>query len=88
MLAFVLVAIAGTKEDNAFRKSIRRLPEVLECHAVTGGWSYLLKLRLAALEQLEAFVAGQLRTMAGVDRVDSWLATSSVKETAMVPPAG
>jgi Lrp/AsnC family leucine-responsive transcriptional regulator len=88
VLAFVLVAIAGTKEDNAFRKSIRRLPEVLECHAVTGGWSYLLKLRLAALEQLEAFVAGQLRTMAGVDRVDSWLATSSVKETAMVPPAG
>jgi len=88
VLAFVMVAIAGTKEDAAFRKAIRRLPEVLECHAVTGAWSYLLKLRLAALDEVEAFIAGQLRPMAGVARAESWLATSSVKETPVVPPRG
>jgi Lrp/AsnC family leucine-responsive transcriptional regulator len=88
VLAFVLVDVAGAKEDNAFRKAIRRLPEVLECHAITGGWSYMLKLRLAALEEVEAFVTGQLRPMAGVARAESWLATSSVKETSVVPPGG
>ena len=87
VLAFVMVELAGTKEDAAFRKAIRRAPEVLECHAVTGAWSYLLKLRLAALEDVEAFIAGQLRPMAGVARAESWVATSSVKETPVVPPA-
>lgn len=87
VLAFVMVAVSGAKEDAAFRKAIRRTPEVLECHAVTGGWSYLLKLRLSALAEIEAFVAGQLRPMAGIIRAESWLATSSVKETLVVPPA-
>lgn len=86
VLAFVRLELAGTKEDAAFRKAIRRLPEVLECHAVSGGFSYLLKLRLAVLAELEAFVAGQLRPLAGIGRVESWLATSSVKESPVVPP--
>jgi Lrp/AsnC family leucine-responsive transcriptional regulator len=88
VLAFVQVEIAGVKEDAAFRKAIRRAPEVLECHAVSGAFGYLLKLRLAALEEVETFVTGTLRPMAGVARVETALATSSVKETSVVPPAG
>jgi Lrp/AsnC family leucine-responsive transcriptional regulator len=88
VLAFVMVEVAGTKEDGAFRKAIRRMPEVQECHAITGTWSYMLKLRLAALEEIEAFVASQLRPLAGVARAESWVATSSVKESSLVPPGG
>jgi Lrp/AsnC family leucine-responsive transcriptional regulator len=88
VLALVMVEVVGVKEDAAFRKAIRRVPDVLECHAVTGEWSYVLKVRLAALEDLESFVAGQLRPMAGVARVESWVATSSVKETSVVPAGG
>jgi Lrp/AsnC family leucine-responsive transcriptional regulator len=88
VLAFVMVEVAGVKEDAAFRKAIRRVPEVLECHAISGGFSYLLKLRVAALDEIETFVAGQLRPMAGVSRVESQVATSSIKETSVVPPAG
>jgi Lrp/AsnC family leucine-responsive transcriptional regulator len=87
VLAFIQVEVAGVKEDAAFRKAIRRLPEVLECHATSGGFSYLLKLRTAGLEEIEAFVTGTLRPMAGVARVETQLATSSVKETTVVPPA-
>jgi Lrp/AsnC family leucine-responsive transcriptional regulator len=88
VLAFVMVEVAGVKEDAAFRKAIRRLSEVLECHAVTGEWSYMLKVRLAALEDLESFISSQLRPMAGVARAETWLATSSIKETSVVPPGG
>jgi Lrp/AsnC family transcriptional regulator, leucine-responsive regulatory protein len=86
VLAFVQVELAGAKEDTAFRKAIKRLPEVLECHAVTGAASYLLKLRAGSLAEVEALVAETLRPMAGVARVESWLATSTVKETGMIPP--
>lgn len=88
VLAFVQVEVAGAKEDAAFRKAIKRLPEVLECHAVTGACSYLLKLRAGSLAEVEAFVAETLRPMAGMTRVESRLATSTVKETAVVPPGG
>ena len=39
--------------DAAFRKAMRREEAVLECHAVSGPWTYLLKLRLPDMAALE-----------------------------------
>ena len=87
LLAFVFVALRPGREDAAFRKAMRRLEPVLECHSVTGAWTYLLKLRLADLAALESFIAEEIRGESGVERVETMIAITSAKETAILPVA-
>jgi Lrp/AsnC family leucine-responsive transcriptional regulator len=60
---------------------------VLECHHVTGNWSYLVKLRLANMPALEEFVSAELRTLPGLERLAVDVALSSIKETSLLPVA-
>ena len=60
---------------------------VLECHAVTGPWTYLLKLRVPDLPALDAFLNEGLRALPGVQRTETLLAIATVKETALLPVA-
>lgn len=87
LLAWVFVALRPGSTEAKFREAVAPLEEVLECHAVSGAWSYLLKLRVPGLADLEAFVAGELRRKAGVERTETVLALSTVKETAILPVA-
>ena len=85
LLVHLLLAVAAGKEDAAFRRALKKWDQVLECHAVTGGWTYLLKLRLADLAALDAFLAEELRPL--VQRVETLLAIATLKETAILPVA-
>ncbi|MDB5413449.1 MAG: AsnC family transcriptional regulator [Rubritepida sp.] len=85
LLAFLRVAIRPGKEDVAFRRNIKKLEAVLECHQLTGEWSYLLKLRVADIAALDALLAEEIRTLGGIERVSVEIAMSSVKETMLLP---
>ncbi|MBV1799120.1 Lrp/AsnC family transcriptional regulator [Siccirubricoccus sp. G192] len=87
LLAHILVAVAPGREDAAFRKAMRRHEAVLECHAVTGGWTYLLKVRLADLPALDNFLNEELRGLSGVQRLETLLAIATLKESAILPVA-
>lgn len=87
LLAFVFVALRPGAEETAFRLAMRDAEAVLECHHVTGPWTYLLKLRLADLSALERFVSDTLRAHPGVERTETVLAIGSSKETAILPVA-
>jgi Lrp/AsnC family leucine-responsive transcriptional regulator len=87
LLAWVFVAMRTDAQDQAFRDSIQPLEQVLECHAVSGPWSYMLKLRAAGLPELEALVSEDIRRCAGVERTETVLALLTTKETAIVPVA-
>jgi Lrp/AsnC family leucine-responsive transcriptional regulator len=87
LLAFVFVAMRPGRDDAAFLKAMKRQEAVLECHTVTGPWCYLLKLRLADIRSLEAFVSEEVRTQPGVERTETILAIASPKETAILPVA-
>lgn len=87
VLAFVSVAIDDAKGEAGFRRAMRRDDDVLECHHVTGGASYLVKLRLTSLGSLEEFITERLRPLPGVSRIETVLALASVKETAVIPTA-
>jgi Lrp/AsnC family leucine-responsive transcriptional regulator len=53
--AYVIVSIDTSKHFEEFLRHVDRNPEILECHAITGEGSHLLKLRTwntASLEQL------------------------------------
>ncbi len=87
LLAHVLAAVAPGRDDLAFREAVRRKEAVLECHAVSGAWTYLLKLRVADLSALDALLNEELRTLPGVQRVETMVAMATVKESAILPVA-
>jgi len=87
LLAFVMVGLRPGRDDGAFRKAMRKADPVLECHAVSGAWDYMLKLRLTDLPALERFVSEEVRGQAGVERTEIVVALASAKETMILPVA-
>src|SRR5262245_43873612 len=85
LLAFVLVAINEPAGESRFRVTMKETPEVLECHHLTGDFSYLLKLRLRDTAHLDQFLMDRLKPLAGVARTHTLIALSSVKETHILP---
>lgn len=85
LLAFVLVAVNEPQGESRFRAQMKAAPEVLECHHLTGDFSYLLKLRLRDTAHLEQFLMDRLKPLAGVVRTHTLIALSTVKETHILP---
>lgn len=85
LLAFVLVAVNEPPGERRFRAAMKGAPDVLECHHLTGDYSYLLKLRLRDTAHLEQFLMDRLKPLAGVVRTHTLIALSSVKETHILP---
>lgn len=79
LLAFVLVTVEG--DEREFRAAMTAAPEVLECHHITGDFSYLLKLRLSDTAHLERFLSDGLKPRLGVKRTHTLIVLSSSKET-------
>jgi len=87
LLAFLRVAIRPGKEETAFRRALRKLDAVLECHQLTGEWSYLVKLRLADIGALDTLLAEEIRPLGGIERLSVEIAMATVKETVLLPVA-
>lgn len=77
--AFVLIGLDYEAGEEAFRAFAVAHPSVAECHHVTGGWSYLLKVRLADLAALEAFLA-ELKVRRFLARSETMIALSTAVE--------
>src|SRR5262249_21129198 len=76
------------KHNDRFAREMVGLPEVLECHHVTGHDSYLLKVKTENAEALDRLISEKLRIIPGVTRTHTTIAMSSVKEcTRVEPPA-
>jgi Lrp/AsnC family leucine-responsive transcriptional regulator len=87
LLVFLLVSLRPGRDEAGFRKAVKRLPQVLECHAVSGSAGYLLKARFASLADAEGFVTDEIRAISGVDRTELLVGLATVKETAVLPVA-
>jgi Lrp/AsnC family leucine-responsive transcriptional regulator len=85
--AFIGVGVSHPKFNKAFAKKISTMPEVLECHLVTGKASYLLKIKTENTEKLDELITVKLRTIPGVTRTQTTIVLSSVKEGMGIHPA-
>jgi Lrp/AsnC family leucine-responsive transcriptional regulator len=85
LLAFVFVGWSDSVVEADFLKRVAAAEQVLECHHVTGGLSYLLKLRVADTGALEAFLGNVLKQIKGLQRTETLIVLSSPKETSMLP---
>jgi Lrp/AsnC family leucine-responsive transcriptional regulator len=60
---------------------------VLECHHITGDWSYLLKVRARSTEDLQHLLAVRIKGLPGVVRSRTSIALTSPKEATFLPCA-
>jgi DNA-binding Lrp family transcriptional regulator len=68
-----------------FPEKIKNMPEVLECHFLTGEFDYLLKVVVAGHEELEQFLFEKLMKVSGVDRTRTSIVVKEVKATTSLP---
>lgn len=82
--AFVGVSIDHPRHNNQFTKAILALPDVLECHRVTGEDSYLLKIKTDDTQSLDKLISERIRAITGVTKTHTKVVMSSVKESTRV----
>jgi len=87
MLCFIHISLQLHQPEQLenVRNAIRDLPEVLECHHVTGEYDYLLKVVIRNRKDLERFVVERLTPIPGVARIHTSLVLTEVKSTTAVP---
>ena len=79
--SFVLVEFDTYEHEQSFQEQILTMPEVQECHHVTGQYSFLLKIRVEDNQKLENFLGENLKSMPGLQHIDTIVSLSPVKET-------
>lgn len=87
MLCFVQISLVlhQPEQVEAVRVAIRQMPEVLECHHVTGEYDYLLKVAIHNRKDLERFVLERLTPIPGVARIHTSLVLTEVKSSTALP---
>lgn len=87
MLCFIRVNLQLHQPEQVenFRQVIQQMPEVLECHHLTGDHDYLLKVVVHNRQDLERFVVKRLTPIPGIARIHTSLVLSEVKATTTLP---
>lgn len=81
--AFIFVTLDSSKHYGQFIEHGSALDEILECHAITGEGTHLLKIRTTNTASLEKLLA-KIQAWAGVVSTKTNLVLSSSKETTRI----
>lgn len=86
MLCFVQVTLQRHAPDAVknFKCEVQKMPEVLECHHITGEFDYLLKVVVRNRKHLEEFIVGTLTPVPGMDKIRTSLVLSEIKATTVL----
>ncbi|MBK9339009.1 MAG: Lrp/AsnC family transcriptional regulator [Lewinellaceae bacterium] len=87
LLVFCDVAL---KEHNRefllrFEEAVVRLPEVLECHHITGEYDYVLKVVAQDMDGYQLFIKEKLAALENIGRVQSHFVMTEVKNSTVLP---
>lgn len=81
--AFIFVMVDSSRHFGQFLEHTRTQDEVLECHAVTGDPSHILKIRTRDTGSLEKLLA-RIQSWPGVTSTRTNLVLSTAKETTRI----
>lgn len=79
--AFVQVLLAQPADEPAFVSLVRKMPEVQECHQITGDFGYLLKIRARDNNHLAELLKMKIKVLPGIARMQVSIVLASLKET-------
>ena len=87
LLVFVEIRLNHTSPDvfKDFKKAVIQLPQVLECHLVSGDFDYLVKSRVADMAAYRYLLGETLLTLPGVSASRTYVVMEEVKESRILP---
>lgn len=87
LLVFVEITLIRTSPDvfAEFSEAIVKLPQVLECHLVSGNFDYLVKARVADMSAYRQLLGETLLTLPGVSDSRTYVVMEEVKEAQALP---
>ncbi len=85
LTAFVAVTLQHPQYRGDFVQKIKDLPEVMECHHITGDDDYLLKIRCRNTRDLERIISDEIKGIMGILRTRTTVVLSTIKETTILP---
>jgi DNA-binding Lrp family transcriptional regulator len=88
VIASVTLAMHDAPAVDAFLAGIDALPEVMECHHVTGEADFLLKVLVAGTRAYERLLRESLTQLPGVRQIRSSVVLSTPKHRTTVPVGG
>ncbi|WML46528.1 Lrp/AsnC family transcriptional regulator [Neobacillus sp. PS3-40] len=86
LLCFIFVStnIHQKEQLENLEGAMKTMPEVLECHCLTGEYDYLLKVANRNREELERFIR-KLNLLSGVNRIQTSLSLREIKFSTALP---
>lgn len=79
---FIEVKLNSQQKDSimAFEAAIKDMPEVLECHLISGEFDYLMRLAVTDTEAYEDLYRNRLSLIPSVSQMKTLISLSTVKE--------
>jgi Lrp/AsnC family leucine-responsive transcriptional regulator len=86
-IAFVAVSLRFHRQDaiQEFVTEIQKIPEVLECHHITGEEDYLLKVVIKDISEYERFLLEKLTRFSGISKIKTSFILSTLKQETKIP---
>ena len=87
LLIFVEITLAS-KSGNVFdqmREELLHIPEVMECHLVSGSFDYLVKARLRAMSEYRHLLGDILKKLPVAAQTHSYVVMEELKESLFLP---
>ncbi|QDQ28757.1 winged helix-turn-helix transcriptional regulator [Chitinimonas arctica] len=89
-LVFVELRLAAKSAEifDQFRREVMKLPNIVECHLVSGDFDYLVKARISDMSQYRMLLGDILLNLPGAVESRSYVVMEEVKETLALPVGG
>jgi Lrp/AsnC family leucine-responsive transcriptional regulator len=86
LLVFVEITLDHKNGNmfDQFRREVLRIPEVLECHLVSGDFDYLIKARLREMSDYRKLLGDILLQLPGAVQSKSYVVMEEIKESLMI----
>ncbi len=87
LLVFLQIKLAA-KSDDVFEKiksELQRIPDVLECHLVSGDFDYLIKARIPDMQDYRTLLGDILQRLPASAQSRSYVVMEEIKETLYLP---
>lgn len=82
------VVASARRRGGEIESRIRSLRQVVECHAVSGEFDYLLKVVVPSLAGLADFLNSGLMQVPGIARLRSTICVAEIKTSSCLRPPG
>jgi Lrp/AsnC family leucine-responsive transcriptional regulator len=84
---FVLISLSAHKKSQimSFVDKINKIPEVIECHHITGSGDFLLKILTKDISSYQQLILNTLADIDEIGNMQSMMILSTFKESKVMP---